>query len=325
MVVLAGPRALSRVHGAREHPLGGGVLTRGRRLVRRALLAAALALAATACAPPPDATAEARAFVTLAGNPDTAEEIVVAIPGALTTVSVFWPLTAWADADTAVVAWRFPGLDGRPAEDRVRILPAASAIAAYANARKPRAVRLIGLSTGAAIALEAAREVRAEQVDVALISPALPTPAVVLAGAAAAADMVEAAARADTWETRALFAEYYRTLLYGRSHYRDPVRAGDSARRAAEVRDGLILPEKGRARSHGAGLVGWALGRPEELSHVRVAIFAGSEDPLFPLAAVRRFAARLPQATLHVYRGQGHLLFSTVPDLFGDIRRAMRR
>ncbi len=238
---------------------------------------------------------------------------------------MFFPLRAWADADTAVVAWRFPGLDGRPAEDRVRIVPAGAAIAAFVNARNPRAVRLIGLSAGAAIALEAARDVRAGQVDVALISPALPTPAVVLASAAAAADMAEAAARAGTWETRALFAEYYRTLLYGRAHYGDPLRAAESARRAAAVKDSLILPGEGRARSHAAGLIGWTLRRPEELSHVRVMIFVGSEEPLFPLAAVRRFAARLPQVNLYIYRGQGHLLFETATDLFGDIRRAMLR
>jgi pimeloyl-ACP methyl ester carboxylesterase len=289
------------------------------------LLIVALLAVGTACAPLTDPVADASAFVTLAGDPDTAEELVIAIPGALTTVTVFLPLREWADHDTAVVAWRFPGLDGRPAEDRVRIGPAAAAVAAFANARQPRAVRLVGLSAGAAIALEAARDVRAERVDVALISPALPTPAVALAGAVAATDFAEAAARAGTWENRALFAEYYRTLLYGRRHYRDPLRAADSARRAAEVRDGLILPGEGRARSHAAGLIGWTLDRPEELSHIRVAIFVGTEEPLFPLPAVRRFAARLPQATLYAYPGQGHLLFETVPGLFSDIRRAFDR
>lgn len=287
------------------------------------MISALLALAA--CGPPPDPAAEARAFVLLAGDPDTAEELVVAVPGALTPVAVFSPLRDWADHDTAVVAWRFPGLDGRPAEDRVRIGPAAAAVAAFANARRPRAVRLVGLSAGAAIALEAARDVRAERVDVALISPALPTPAVAVAGALAASDFADAAARAGTWQSRALFAEYYRTLLYGRRHYRDPRRAADSARRAAEVRDGLILPGEGRARSHAAGLIGWTLDRPEELSRVRVAIFVGTEEPLFPLPAVRRFAARLPQATLYAYPGQGHLLFETARDLFGDIRRALHR
>lgn len=249
----------------------------------------------------------------------------MAIPGALTSVAVYDPLAGWADADTAIVAYRFPGLDGRPSEDRLRVKAAGKTIAAAIDTFAPRQVRLIGLSAGAAVALETARHLDAPDIRVALISPALPAPGVALGGLAAGIDMAEAAARAGTWEGRALFAEYYRTLLYGRGHFRDPVLSADSARRAQVLRDLLILPGEGRARSHGGNLLLWTLDAPEDLARVPVHIFTGAQDPLFPLTAVRRLAARLPQATLHAYPRQGHLLFATVPGLYDDIRLALDR
>ncbi len=261
----------------------------------------------------------------LAGDPATARTFVVAIPGALTTVEVYAPLAAWADRDTAVLAYRFPGLDGRPLEDRVNIRAAGQAIAEAVGAFAPDQVRLVGMSAGAAVALETARNLAAPDVRVALISPALPAPGVALAGLVGAGDMAEAAARAGTWELRALFAEYYRTLLYGRGHFRDPVLAAESARQAQALRDLLILPGEGRARSQVGNLLVWTLGDPSDLAGVRVDIFTGAEDPLFPLAAVRRLAARLPQATVRAYPRQGHLLAATVPGLYDDIRRALER
>lgn len=287
----------------------------------RAFLLLVLLLAA--CGARPDANSDQDALQTLAGNPDRAAELVFVVPGALSPVWIFDPVRDWADADTAIIAYRFPGLDGRPSDERVRIDAAGAAIAAYANARQPRAVRIIGQSTGGPIALEAARRVRAERVDVALISTALPTPAVALTGLSGFIDLMEAANRAGTWEERQLFREYYRTLLYGRSHYDDPVLSADSDRRAEEVYEDLILPEDGMAAAHSGDLFRWTLRRPEDLAHVRVLLFHGSDDPLFSVAAVRRFMRRLPDAQLRVYPDQGHLLPETVPGLFGDIRRAM--
>jgi pimeloyl-ACP methyl ester carboxylesterase len=293
-------------------------------MIRRLPALLALALAA-ACAAPAPTPQDAAAIVTLAGNPARATELVVAVPGALSPLWVFDPLREWADADTAVVAYRFPGLDGRPADSPVRIAAAGAAIAAFANARRPATVRVIGLSTGGPIALEAARRVAAPRVDAVLISTALPAPAALGSSLRGAFDLVEAADRAGTWAARPLFREYHRTLLYGRSHYGDPVRAADSARRADAVAEGLLLPGDGLVRKHSGDLLRWMLRDPAGLAHVRVRLFHGADDPVFGLPGVRRLARRLPDAALTVYAGHGHLLPETVPGLFADIGRALGR
>lgn len=297
-----------------------------RRLVeQRPLLRGLLVLAAIAlvgCAPPQAAVPPASPMVTLAGNPHNTRDLVVVIPGALTSVHAYDDVPRPRGA--ALVGYRFPGIDGRPRDGNVRIDAAGAEIAAFVNALGPARVRLIGMSTGGPIALEAARGIRGPQVEVAILSSALPAPATVVATVAGLSDIAGAVHRADTTDRVEVYGEYYRTLLLGRDHYRIPALADYSARVAERIKAYLRLPGDGITRSHGANLLVWTLSHPEELAGTRVLFLHGAQDPVFPIAGVRRLAARLPDAKVITYPLSGHLLLATEPSVYADMESAFR-
>ena len=286
------------------------------------ILGAVACLALVACAAPRSAQPPAGPMIVLAGDAAHARDLVVVIPGALTSVHAYdaYPLAAGA----ALVGYRFPGLDGRPRDGNVRIVQAGAEIAAFVNAHAPARVRLIGMSTGGPIALEAARRIHGPRVEVAILSSALPSPATVVATVTGLSDIADAVGRAGTAERVEVFGEYYRTLLYGRGHYRNPALAAHSARIALAIKNRLRLPGEGITRSHGANLLTWTLHHPEELSHARILFLHGGQDPVFPANGVRRLAARLPQAKVILYPLSGHLLLATEPGVYADMEAAFR-
>jgi pimeloyl-ACP methyl ester carboxylesterase len=244
--------------------------------------------------------------------------VVVVIPGALTSVRAYdgYPLPPGA----AKVGYRFPGVDGRPRDRALKIAEAGAEIAAWVNARPLARVRLIGMSTGAAVALEAAKRIEdGPRVEVALLSSALPAPGTAFHSALAFTDIAAAAHRADSWDRLDLWPEYYRTLLLGRHHYRIPPLAAYSAEVAGIVRDNLRLPGDGITRAHGANLLTWRLTDRDALSRARILFLHGAEDPVFPAPAIRRLAASLPQARLILYPLSGHLLLATEPSVYADM------
>ena len=289
-----------------------------RRLVR--LVSVVLALAG--CAAPGPAQPPASPMIALAGNAARARDLVVVIPGALTSVHAYdrYPRAP----GQAVVGYRFPGIDGRPRDRNIRIVQAGAEIAAFVNAGVPARVRLVGMSTGGPIALEAARRIHGPRVEVAILSTALPAPATTISTVVALPDIVDAAGRAGNYQRREVWAEYYRTLLYGRSHYRNPALAARSARIAEAVKNRLRLPSDGITRAHGANLLTWILRHPEELAHARILFLHGGQDPVFPAAGVRRLAARLPDARVILYPLSGHLLLVTEPGVYADMAAAFR-
>ena len=280
-------------------------------------------LAVAGCAAQSPSPPSVNPLLTMAGNPDRTRDLVIVIPGALTSVHAYddVPLPPGA----ALVGYRFPGIDGRPRDRPVKIAQAGAEIAAYVSAHPARHVRLIGMSTGGPIALEAAKRIRGPgKLEVAILSSALPAPATVLATLAGLSDIADASGRAHSLDRIEVFGEYYRTLLLGRSHYRNPPLAAYSARVAERIKAHLRLPGDGITRSQGANLLVWTLHHPEELAHARVLFLHGAQDPVFPVAGVRRLAARLPDARVITYPLSGHLLLATEPSVYADIEVAFR-
>ena len=275
-----------------------------------------------ACAAPSAPQPPASPMIALAGDAAHARDLVVVIPGALTSVQAYdrYPRAP----SEAVVGYRFPGIDGRPRDRNIRIVQAGTEIAAFVNAHRPVRVRLIGMSTGGPITLEAARRIHAPRVEVAILSSALPAPATFIGSAVGLSDIVDAAGRAGSFQRREVWGEYYRTLLYGRSHFRNPALAARSARIAEAVKNRLRLPKDGITRAHSGNLLVWTLRHPEDLAHARILFLHGGQDPVFPVAGIRRLAARLPDARVIVYPLSGHLLLATEPGVYGDMAAAFR-
>ena len=66
------------------------------------------------------------------------------------------------------------------------------------------------------------------------------------------------------------------------------------------------------------------LQHPEDLSHARILFLHGGQDPVFPIAGIRRLAARLPHAKVITYPLSGHLLLATEPSVYADMEAAFR-
>lgn len=273
------------------------------------------------CSPHPAGQSVQTALLTRSGDPATAQNLVIAVPGALTSVAIYDPILGWADRSTAVVAYRLPGVDGRPLAP-LGLAEAGAEIAAYVAARRPARVYLIGFSVGGAVALEAASRIAGPEVTLALMASARPAPTLLASLPATGLDIARAAGRAGSLRVAPVWLEYYRTLIFGRRHFADPAlarRSRDLARLAAPT---LILPTNGLASAHGAGLFGWRA--PSLAPAPRIFLYHGAEDPVFALPGARRFAHRLGTPSLKVYPGAGHLLFIANPQVFTDIKTDFR-
>ncbi len=248
------------------------------------------------------------------------EKAIVVIPGALASVQLFAPVLEWDIPDSTVIAYRFPGVDGLELNHRVDIIDSAALIARHLNALEAEEVYLIGYSTGGPIALETARRLRTENVQIAMISSASDSPAAALASLKGALDVIKAMFRAKRPGLEETWAENYRTLLYGRDHFTKEEQAEQSRRLAAMQRGQLTTPPNKMTMAHTADLMTWYLEDPEDLADVRIGFFHGAEDSVFSNDMTRRYARRLHADGFKSYEGQGHLLFVTEPELFDDVR-----
>tara|TARA_R110002124_G_scaffold85097_1_gene220985 strand:+ start:16989 stop:17870 length:882 start_codon:yes stop_codon:yes gene_type:complete len=248
------------------------------------------------------------------------EKAIVVIPGALASVQLFAPVLEWDIPDSSVIAYRFPGVDGLELNHRVDIIDSAALIARHLNALEAEEVYLIGYSTGGPIALETARRLRTENVQIAMISSASDSPAAALASLKGALDVIKAMFRAKRPGLEETWAENYRTLLYGRDHFTKEEQAEQSRRLAAMQRGQLTTPPNKMTMAHTADLMTWYLEDPEDLADVRIGFFHGAEDSVFSNDMTRRYARRLHADGFKSYEGQGHLLFVTEPELFDDVR-----
>lgn len=246
---------------------------------------------------------------------------VVVVPGALASVGLFEPVLDWDVGDGAVLAYRFPGLDGMKLDHRLDISAAGELIAEAMQKLEVEEVYLIGFSTGGPVALEAARHLGNKKVSVALVSSAGPFPAGINASIGGFFDVVEALVRAHGRSMEDAWLENYRTLLYGRKHFGNGETAQHSRELAEEQRGQLLTPGPRMTMAHTADLMTWTLPRDPALAKARIAFFHGAEDTVFPLKETQRFAARIPADGMKIYEGQGHILFITAPTLWDDVRQ----
>ena len=294
--------------------------------MRAAALILCLLFAAACAVPPQTDTSDPLLFDDAALA--RADSAVIGVPGALTSIRVLAPLQRFETPSRAVAFYRLPGYDGRPETEWVDITRAATRIADFAGRAGLERVDLIGHSTGAVIALEAAKEIRRThpdmQVRVMAISSALPAPQPLLAGVRGAAGTVAAAARAQSLSPRDVWLEYYRRLAYGPDADGDPVTAQAADALVAANDDRIALPSEGLARRHTRALRRWTNPDPSAADGARLIYYHGAVDPVFPPRVTRRFIATLPGAELRLIDGHGHLLLLTYPQIWDQIERDIR-
>ncbi|WP_163847211.1 alpha/beta fold hydrolase [Pseudooceanicola aestuarii] len=284
------------------------------RLILLLLVAACTAL------PPPQ---EAASFPMLDDGKvhQGVQKAIVVIPGALASVGIFRPVLNWQEPDSAVIAYRYPGMDGLELDHRVDIELAGQLIADTLNRIDAQEVYMIGYSTGGPVALEAAKHLKTRDISIAMLSSASDSPAAIVASLKGFRDVVTALLRADGKSMADAWAENYRTLLYGRDHYANREQAARSAQLAKTSRPRLTTPAQKLTMAHTADLLYWRLQHPEQLSDVRIGFFHGGADSVFSVDRTRRFAGKVAAEKFYIYDGQGHLLFITSNRLWDDIRR----
>jgi pimeloyl-ACP methyl ester carboxylesterase len=250
---------------------------------------------------------------------DGANEIVVFIPGALASVEIFAPATELKAPGQAFVYYRFPGLDGLPLDHDLVIDHAAKQIAEFANAHPAERVRLLGYSTGGAIALVATQYLDGAGAKVAALSPAVPKAGGLATTVRGAIDIAAASARAGSLDRAVVWREYYRTLLFGRAGLSDPALAERIDQLARSQADNIVIPEHDLAHAHTEDLSHWKTPAGFSVNSDNVAFFVGTEDPVFSMRQTRKFAEAIGVSTIVEYPDGGHLLFLTHPGVFEDI------
>ncbi|MCX7289428.1 MAG: alpha/beta hydrolase [Rhodobacterales bacterium] len=285
---------------------------------KRLVLALTAAFLLVACSPPP---VTVRPPLYTAGAAAAPDQITFLLPGALTTAGIFGEANAWNSDSHLVIEYRLPGMRGEPLDPPLDILRAAGWIAAYAN-RFPKAqINLLGYSTGAAIAIEAAGRIdHSERVKVVAISTATPFPGAALAFARGGIGVAGSAIAAGTLDAQTVWDEYFITLYLG-SGWRN---SSEKRALAEEIRrsfEGQInKPGEGRGRSQSASLLLWTLSTEALASDAAITLFHGENDPVFPLSEVRPLAARLG-ATLCVLPEDGHMTLLSRADLIDRVAR----
>lgn len=256
-----------------------------------------------------------------------ADSVVVGIPGVMTSITVLEPMRDFESPQRAIAFFRLPGFDGRPAEESINIERAATRIADLVHMYDLKRIDIVGHSTGAVIALEAAKDLRTElpevDVNVVGISTALPAPQPLLAGVRGAMGTAAAAVRTGSLNPRTVWLEYYRRLAFG-----PDVEATQTGVQAADAlvaanSDRITLPKNGLYRRHTSDLRRWTNPEPETLSGTNITFFHGAADPVFPPNPTRRFVKTLPDAELHFIEGHGHLILLTYPQVWDRIETSL--
>ncbi|MBY5932166.1 alpha/beta hydrolase [Tateyamaria omphalii] len=285
----------------------------------RWLYALAAALWLTACAVQ-DSAPPSDPLIYDAAAMARADSAVLAIPGAMTSIRVLTPIERFATRDRAIAYFRLPGFDERPSAESVDLDRAAARIARLVQTYDLKRIDIIGHSTGAVIALEAAKDIRAlspnTEVRVSGISTALPAPQPILAGLRGAAGTVAAATRTRSLNPRKVWLEYYRRLAYGPDVETVPERAQAADALVEANTDRIELPENGLYRRHTRDLRRWTNPDPEALAGARITFYHGAVDPVFPRRPTQRFVDTLPGADITFIDGHGHLILLTYPQVW---------
>jgi len=250
-----------------------------------------------------------------------ADKVAVFIPGALSSIEVFGPSRNWEAAGFARAFYRYPGLDGLATDHRLDPSTAAADVARFANGLQPGAqVVLVGYSTGALIALEAAPLIApGHKVRVAAMSPAVEHAGGLRTIASGAGDVARAVQFTGSLSKEKVWPRFWAGLLFGREALAAPMPS--RALREA-VAEGAMIQTKldtQIALAHTLALPGWRLPNNLDLTGIPVAFFIGLSDPVFSTRQTTDFSRKIGGVPILGYPGQGHLLFFTRPDVFGDM------
>ena len=286
--------------------------------MKRFWLALAAGLALAACAKPPTA---ARPPLYTTGAATTPDQITFLLPGALTTARIFGPANDWATPTHRVVEYRLPGMRGEPLTPPLDLMRSARWVADYANRYPDARINLLGYSTGAAIAIEAAGLIdNSARVKVAAISSATPFPGAAIAFVRGGIGVAGSAIAAGSLNRRVVWEEYFITLYLGAGWRQSPDKR-EQAKRLRKAFEGQInTPGEGRGRSQSASLLLWTLSPEALASQADITFFHGESDPVFPLARVLRLAALL-DAPVCVLPEDGHMPLLSRADLMDRVER----
>ncbi|SPH18346.1 hypothetical protein DEA8626_01883 [Defluviimonas aquaemixtae] len=297
-----------------------GQLSDRAPVVLRSLLTLAIVVGLAGCSP---ATLPTRG----AENPllydrrevAVASKIAMLVPGAFASADIFEPTEAWRDAGYAIVHYRFPGMDGLPLDHALTIDGAAETIVAFAKQHPDKKIRLLGYSTGGAVVIEAARRLEGRDLRAAAIAPAPEQAGGLPTLIRATVDIIGAAARAGSLDRDAVWEEYFRVLLFGRTGLSDPELARRSRQIVEALRDEIVVPDNVMSESHSRDLRRWRLTDVPPWLKTRTRFYVGREDPVFSLGQTLALARKAGNGKVYAYSQQGHLLFMTAPRIFDDV------
>jgi len=284
----------------------------------RVLVLAVCALLAACGSKPETSDAPVTPLLFNAADIEKQDKLLILIPGSMTPLGIFDPVVEWHPKGYAFAAYRFPGMDGRPLDGPLDIARAAQTIVTLAERYPDKQIKLLGFSTGAPIAMLAARQI-GPRAQVAGMSSA-----VEFGGGAQTAlrgldDILVAAARARSLNTRKVWEDYFPVLLFGRAGARSLERADDIARITSRPKKVVVEPSFNVFKAHTMALVGWQMPDGFTLPPEQVHLYAGTADTVFRPRQVRRFAREIGGAPITFYPGLGHLLYVAEPRVFDDI------
>lgn len=254
-------------------------------------------------------------------QPAQPEQITFLLPGALTTTEVFRPAQDWAGPDHLVVEYRLPGMQGEPVSPPLDIIRSAIWVAGFAN-RYPKArIQLLGYSTGAAIAIEAAGRIdHSERVKVAAVSSATPFPGAAMAALRGGVEVAISAVEIGSLDRQSIWEDYYKTLYFGKGWRRSAEKRAKAEQLEEIVRGRVLAPGGGVGKAQSASLLFWVPSKATLSTRAEIRFYHGAKDPVFPLRSVRRLAERLNAEICTLPEG-GHLVLQSEPDLVERIRR----
>ncbi|MFZ3582722.1 alpha/beta fold hydrolase [Loktanella sp. DJP18] len=249
-----------------------------------------------------------------------ADKVAIFIPGALSSIQVFEGSQNWREAGYARAFYRYPGLDGLPVDHRLDPATAAREVAEFANGLGDKQVVLVGYSTGALIALEAAPQIHpVHRVRVAAMSPAVENGGGARTILRGAGDVVRAVTATRSLSKRKVWPRFWAGLLFGPDALDDPT-PSDELRTAIVEGAKINTPlDTEIALAHVLALPGWRLPDDFDLAGIPVAFFIGLNDPVFSTRQTTDFSRQIGGVPILGYPGQGHLLFFTRPDVFADM------
>ncbi|MEM8732341.1 MAG: alpha/beta hydrolase [Pseudomonadota bacterium] len=250
-----------------------------------------------------------------------AARVLVIVPGALTPLRVFDPLTDPVSSDTALLLLAFPGLDGRPLDRPVRVRETARHVARILNgAPHVSRIDLVGLSAGAAICLEIRGRLTCPRVTLAAISAPAPCPRVLFGVMRMGADLIAILRENMGASWTVIWHHLFLVLLFGRGAPPATLPKDDSGRPVGPS----ITPTPKLLLYHGAGTALWRPSSAALRARSPVCFFHGARDTVSPANAIARLARRLNAAEVQLYQDRGHLPHVLNPVLFTDIRRFWR-